>query len=279
MNELEVIKQVFGRLINRPKMKKTLILIFFVFFLQTINGQKSRVFVVGTPHTEQKFINPDTLENLLAKIEPNVILIELDSGFFTKDFKFNLEKYPDLLSTNENISIYNYSKNYPLVKVRPFDITGRNEFYKQNDYFNKEKSLFKEMLKLYKKNKLSDTNKNLFKVAMKILSQYGEAKVKTLSDINSDFFDKFTELKYSVYDIFIQICSTERKLKKWVEFAHLQKNFWEKRNKIMATNISNFAEEFKGKKLVVFVGYEHRYFLINELKNNENIELVSDFLN
>lgn len=259
-------------------MKKTFVFLIIFSFILNIQAQKSKVYVVGTTHAEHKFINPDILENLLLKINPDVVLVELDSSFFTKEYQFDLQKYPDLLSTNENISIYNYFQKNPLVKLRPFDINGRNEFYRKNDYHQKEARLLEEMLVMQSNNLFSKNNKQLFDIALKILSQYGKSQITKLSDINSDVFDKFTELKYTTYDIFIQICKTERKLKKWIDFAKLQKEFWEKRNRTMVENISRIANEFEGKKFVVFVGYEHRYFLINELKKNENIELMSNFL-
>lgn len=41
----------------------------------------------------------------------------------------------------------------------------------------------------------------------------------------------------------------------------------------MVDNITHFAEEFRGKTIAVVVGYEHLYFLVNQLKKNENVVL------
>jgi hypothetical protein len=35
------------------------------------------------------------------------------------------------------------------------------------------------------------------------------------------------------------------------------KDFWDKRNKVMAENIIEYTKEFEGKKIVVFMGFEH----------------------
>lgn len=248
----------------------------FVAVLINCQAQKTRVYVVGTTHEERKYINSDTLVNILSRVKPDVILIELDSCFFNNKFKFDLNKYPDLLSTNENISANKYIQKYPKVKLRPFDISGRNEFYRENNYHKQEGQFFQEMLNMKANDEFSDSNKQLFDVALNILTQYAKAEITTLTDINLDVRDKFTELKYSTYDIFIQICKSEPKLYKWINFAELQRDFWLKRNQTMVENISNLAKQFENKTLVVFVGFEHRYFLINKLKLNKEIELNSE---
>ena len=61
-------------------------------------------------------------EVCLLRVQPDVVLMELDSTFFDKNFRFDLEKYPDLLSTNENIGAHRYQQERG-VDLRPFEIT------------------------------------------------------------------------------------------------------------------------------------------------------------
>jgi hypothetical protein len=243
--------------------------------MMVCHAQTTKVYVVGTAHEEKKYIHPGTLENILTRLQPDVFLSELDSTFFTKEFDYDLEKYPDLISTNENISSYSYKQKHPEMALRPFDISGRNEFYRQNDYFTKEKGLFNDLFQMKENDEFSKANEQLFDLAWSIMRFYGDAKTETMEDINSDIREKFSELKYTTYDVFLQICKDEPKLHKWIDFAQLQRDFWIKRNLTMVNNISIVVEEFQGKTLVVFVGSEHKYFLVKELKKNKDIELIS----
>jgi len=241
---------------------------------------QTNIFIVGTTHRPMNLINADTLENILGRIKPDVILVELDSTILTveNDFNFDLKKYPDILENTsmENISMCRYQQKYN-IKLRPFDITGRNDFYERTDYFTKEDSLFSEMLAMQKNKEYSIANQRLFNVAWNIIKLYAEAEDVSFEDINSDVRHKFTELKYTTYDIFLQICQEEPKLHKWIGFAQLQRDFWIERNQVMVDNILLFAEEFKGKTLAVIVGYEHKYFIVNKLKDNKNVVLRDIF--
>ena len=257
-------------------MKKILLIIAGICAMMICHAQTTKVYIVGTAHEERKYINSDTLENLLTKLQPDVFLSELDSTFFTKEFNYDLEKYPDLISTNENISSYHYKQKHPEMALRPFDISGRNQFYRQNDYFAKEKGLFNDLLKMKENREFSQASEQLFDLAWSIILFFGDAKIETMEDINSDVREKFAELKYTTYDVFLQICKDEPKLYKWIDFAQLQRDFWIKRNLTMVNNISILAQEFQGKILVVFVGSEHKFFLVKELKKNKNIELISN---
>lgn len=241
---------------------------------QNIDAQ-TKVYVIGTTHQAVNCINSEALEDILNKIRPDVILVEVDSSFLTKDFHFDLEKYPDILSSSmENTAVNRYKQKNQVV-LRPFDITGRNEFYRQNDYFAKEDGLFGELLDMKANKDYSEENERLFDLAWSIIELYAEAENITSDDINSDVRQKFTELKYATYDTFLNICENEPKLHKWIDFARLQRDFWIRRNQTMVDNISLFAEEFRGKTIAVIVGFEHKYFIVNKLRANKDIELVN----
>ena len=84
-------------------MKKSLIFCLFILCsLCRMQGQ-TEVCLVGTKHNPCTYFNSDSVYAILLRVQPDVVLMELDSTFFDKNFRFDLEKYPDLLSTNENI--------------------------------------------------------------------------------------------------------------------------------------------------------------------------------
>jgi len=233
----------------------------------TIFGQTS-ICIIGTYHEENKLVNADTLFNIFKKIKPDVILIELDSSFFTKNFEYDLDKYTDLLSTNENISSYRYKQKYSIA-IRPYDISGRNEFYIKESYHEKENGLFKEMLGLYENNELSGQCKLDFEILFATLDAYSKIKYTSLKDVNSDIMNKFTSLKYKVSnELIISIVDNTPKLNKWKEFARLRKDFWDVRNETMVKNIIGYMKEFENRIIVVLTGFEHKYYLEYLLERN-----------
>jgi hypothetical protein len=256
-------------------MKKALsinIILLFLGISMSINAQ-TKVCVIGEFHEESELINPDTLFQILEKIKPDLILIEMDSTFFTKDFNYDFEKDPDILSTNQNIASYRYQQKYK-IPLRPYDISGRNEFFGKENYFEKESEIFNQIRSFHSENKLSKSSENYFEIFMSTLDLYAHVKYNSLKEVNSDLNQKFTELKYqTMYDLMIAITQDTEGLKEWIPFAQLQKDFWVKRNEVMAENIVKYAKEFENKTIVVFMGFEHKYFIVN-LLNKQNVNLM-----
>lgn len=247
------------------KITLTITLIFISTFLLAQN----EIWLIGTAHEERSYINQDSLTFALNNIKPDLILIELEQKYFDKDFKFNLNEYPDLISTNENKAVYKY-QNENLVLVRPFDIEGRNEFYKRENYHENENEMFSEILRLYKANKLSESCKTDFEILLTVLNNYSELEFNSLKEANSDVATKFLALKNKInFDLMISIVKQTNELNKWLSFAQLRKSFWEDRNNAMFERIKNYSKEFPTKKIVVLVGNDHKYFLQNLLTANK----------
>ena len=67
---------------------------------------QTEVCLVGTRHEPCAYFNSDSVHLILSRVRPDVVLMELDSSFFDRNFRFDLERYPDLLSTNETIAAH-----------------------------------------------------------------------------------------------------------------------------------------------------------------------------
>lgn len=242
--------------------------------------KKTELYIIGTVHETTNFENSDTLINILNKIKPNVVLIELDSSFFTNKFDFDIQKYPDILRTNENNATYTYKKSHK-IDIRPFDISGRNEFYKKTNFFTTQSKMFSEISALYDKGKLNECSKNNFDLIGFTLNLTNGVKYNSLKELNSLPAQKLTELRQKiVYDKTIEIVKSNNSLKKWIKFAELQKDYWIKRNTKMVENINEIAKRYDKKKIVIFVGANHKYFIMNILKTQrKNNFIIKDYFN
>ena len=229
------------------------------------------IWLIGTAHEQTSYINPDSLTAAFTKIKPDVILLELEAKHFTKDYDFDVSRYAlkDYLTTNENVASYAYKQKYG-TQLRPFDIEGRHEFYEKENYRGQENALFKEMMSLYKSNQLPEDCKVDFEVLLAALGSYSALSFRSLQEANSDVATKFLALKNKVnFELMLSIVKRTKPLEKWVGFAQLRKSYWDQRNMAMAENILRYSTEFKGKKMVVLVGNDHKYALVERLKQHK----------
>ena len=223
--------------------------------------------IIGTVHEERTYFNSDSVYNILLRIKPDVILIELDSSFFTNDFHFDLGKYPDLLSTNENIGAHNYQSKHK-VDLRPFDVSGRNEWYRKTNYFDNQNKMFSEVLSLYEENVLSKKDKEDVEL-IELVMNYNGMTFSSVKDLNVNMTVKFLSVREKIiYPKLHSIVENTEKLHHWIDFAQMWKVHWFERNAIMADNIKKIANEYKNKRVVVLVGLEHKPGLLDLLEDS-----------
>lgn len=247
-------------------MKKLFLI--FCLFIASAGYSQSQVWLIGTAHEENNYINPDTLINIFNKIEPDLILLELEEKHFTKEFTYDTTKYSleDFLQSNENIAAYKYQQQHH-IQLRPFDINGRHDYYQKEDINNKEKKMFGEMMTLYTSNKLSENSKVDFEILLAALSEYSQLHFSSLKEANSDIAAKFLALKNKInFQLMISVVKQTKKLHHWLKFARLRSDYWDIRNKAMAENIIKYVNEFKGRKVIVMVGNDHRSALLEMMK-------------
>lgn len=58
-------------------------------------------------------------------------------------------------------------------------------------------------------------------------------------------------------------------LKEFEAFGTLADDFWARRNEEMTRNIIRHSKEFRGQRIVVLCGYEHRYYLRKRPREQE----------
>jgi len=249
---------------------KCLVFLLFLFSNSIYNAySQTEICIVGEFHEERTYMNADSIYNILSRIKPDVILVELDSSFFTNDFLFDLDKYPDLLSSNQNIG----SEKYRLrnkVDLRPFDMSGRDEWYKKTNYFENQNKMFTDVIGLYEKNELSKKDREDVEL-IQLVMNYNGMTFSSVKDLNVSMTVKFLSVREKIiYPKMLSIIENTDKLQHWIDFAQLWKAHWDERNAIMADNIKKTANDYPNKRIVVFVGLEHKPGLIDLLENSPN---------
>ncbi len=227
------------------------------------NEGATQLYIIGTVHESSTNINSDSILLKLEAIKPDVILCELEQKYFTKDHSFNLERYNDLLSTNENIATNLYQQKYG-IPLRPYDIEGRNEYYQQTQYFSRVAKIFSAISKAYDGGALSVDSKKEWDTYMNSVEMFDILNNRTLAQINRPLEVGYSQAKNIVmYNTLISIC--KRDFPEHLESALLVYDYWNKRNDAMARNILTLTQEYTGKRVVVLCGHQHKYDLLSRI--------------
>jgi len=253
-------------------MKKLIIL--FLFSANIIFAQTT-ITVVGTMHNPTNKINVKSLVEVLNKISPDVILLELDSSFM--DNSGNFIKFFDCL---ENAATKEYaSKNK--IDIRRYDFDQRQKFYNDHKIFENEAKHGKILDSLYRNNKLSEYEVNRiinYLLVNNVLSNGFDQE--NLYILNQKSTDKFLEYRQDLlYKDITQLYLKNESFRPVWNYLKKNSEFWYLRNDTMVKNILAHAKIFSNKRIVVFCGYYHHYYLVRELEKltKENNIVLKNF--
>lgn len=263
-------------------MKKLLLIQLFVFCCCIVSGQNADttvICIIGTSHYNTNFCNVGTLDSVLNQIKPDLILEELDSSFFTSEFRYDTVHYPGILNSPESspadIASDNYQKSHK-ADIRPFDITGRNKFYRENDFFNRQDEMIRAIYSTSSQGLLNERNQADFDLWVKSLQNVNSLNISSLRELNSQVLMNLIEIQEKIYlDKPVEIVETTDSLRKYTGIARLQKDFWVKRNDAMIRNILYFAGRYK--RIVVLTGNLHKYYLTNGVRSAKGPYKTKEF--
>lgn len=244
-------------------------------FNAQINNKKqtTELIVIGTIHFPTKQINKDTIYSVLENLKPEIILIESDMTNFNSDFTFK-----NIYDENEWNAIVKYRTNFKNTLFRPIEFEGRNNYRKENGIQNPDVVL-NEINVLDSLNILSEKHKKIWYRFVELSNSLNELENNSLKEINSIStenlvrerqFYQYQKLKEIIdeNDEFAKL-KTGATAKDSFSFRELYNRycyFEELRNRTIIDNILKWKNKYPNKKIVVLIGFYHKYFLVNELK-------------
>lgn len=234
---------------------------------------KTEIIVIGTQHKPVPNFNSEILFNILEKVKPDLILLELDSTKFTADFKLKAVRENELIASEK------YRLKYPTTKLRPFEFEGRNPYRIDHGMRPTDGLTLKLVDSLYQANLLTASESEIFKAYQDALDPLIVIAAKNPKDWNNAKGDSLCAYRqFQQYQRIPKITNARE------EFANrfvtkpngekisyrdgyqLWADFWDLRNQTMAKNIMTISEQNAGKKIVVLCGFMHRYYILKELK-------------
>ncbi|HMQ69302.1 MAG TPA: hypothetical protein PKA90_09900 [Ignavibacteria bacterium] len=239
------------------------------------DSDKTEIVVIGTVHENTPNFNADTLLEIINRFKPDVILLESDSTYFNSDF--TLEEEIEYMFP-ETAAITEYSKNNPVI-LRPYDISGRDDFLNDQSRLTGQSGFFNEI------DLLSDSgiyNEKGFEIYSKInmMKEIAEEmSYSTLTFINSEDGSKNIDtINYYTYEGLKVLIEVTPELSQYASYWKNEYEFWIKRNNAMVINILELSRKYEGKKILVMCGFAHKNILLTGLKlrsEEYNIEVGS----
>jgi hypothetical protein len=222
------------------------------------------IVVVGTVHNGTERFTNDSLFNIIKRVHPDLILMELDSSFFTPSMTLKSEFQQITLETSVLTKYVNSDK----VMIRPYEIEGRNKIYQDNKYFEQQKELSKALNQATRHNLIQGESKLL----LEAIIRFDEITQAFASDfpnvINSYSCSVAMDSKqYYANEGMIKIVASMPSLNQFISFATFKRDFWVKRNDTMVKKIIGWNNLLQPKIILILCGFEHKYYLINSLKN------------
>jgi hypothetical protein len=224
----------------------------------------TEVVVIGTVHRPTAAYDSEQLYSLLTELRPGLILCELPPAFFTEEYALR-----DFKGGLESGVVRRYAKTYG-AELRPYDIEGRNRFYREHNWFERSRAFMQEVRRLYREEALSpagmDSAEEMY-AAYELRDAFQDQPPRV---INSAACDRVVRIKQRVTEAaWRQLAENEEALAEHRDYVTLNREFWHRRNRRMVANILRWAEEFPRHRIVVLTGFEHAYYLRRGLADRE----------
>ena len=234
--------------------------------------------IIGTIHTGNKHFDHKTLFKILKEINPDVILQE-QSTEYNRVFGLLTGNFLKIWSPSiEDLAVQKYTRFNKKCKVLPYDIFINDRLkYKSEININKDK-IFEGLKIKHSENFLTGNDSVEFANYSSIRTNYyNKIWDTTLERINRKDFTDLTRIIYNLEKNSIQNLNnkyiTDTALVNWFNDNI---NFWIKRNNFMSKQILSYAELYKGKNIVVLTGLDHKYYLLDKIKesNIAGLEII-----
>ena len=259
---------------------------------KSVDSEKTKIYIIGVIHSENQFRNADSLLNILKDIKPDLILDEGDSttSFFPRQYL--LSKPPWWYSVGRKLRLlrkmppevevlFKYKKFDENIKILPFDkkINNKKKFSKL--YLKSERKWYSLLNSAFTKGVIPDSLTNVHETYMKYNNWLHNIFKNGYKEINNprviDSVRQFQIIEEKYISNLIASVELFSEFKTWYP---IYKNFWFVRNEAMVENIIKLIWLANAKKVVVFTGLLHKYYLIdllNSYKSEQKYELVEYF--
>ena len=238
----------------------------------------TQLVVVGTTHEPHANLNPDSLYAALETIKPDVILFEGDSAYLPQ-----LRRPPGLMQAlqvalggpapeNEGLAIQKYLHWHPATAWQPFEWNRRNAYHRQYGILTKPDEVFRQLRHLQAAQQLASWQLRILTAYDSLSTRLNTLAQLPLDSLNTAAADSLAARRQRAqYQLIGKIVATHPALAKFRDFYRINEAYWGIRNRAMARNIATWLARYPHKRLVVLTGFNHRYYLLRELRPRQRV--------
>jgi len=259
---------------------------------KSVDSGKIKIFIIGVIHSENQFRNADSLLNILKDIKPDLILDEGDSTTSSFRRQYLLSKPPWWYSVGRKLRLlrkmppevevlFKYKNIDENIKVLPFDEKTNNRKRFAKLYLKSERKWYSLLNSAFFKRVIPDSLTNVHETYMKYNNWLHNTFKNGYKEINNPrVIDSVKQFQIIEKKYIANLLDTSKLFSEFKSWYSIYNNFWFVRGKIMAENVIKTSEMTKSKKVVVFTGLLHKYYLIdllNSYKSEQKYEIVEYF--
>lgn len=256
------------------------------------DSQKTKIYIIGVVHSENKFRNTDSLIIVLKDIKPDLILSETDtlSGYFKSDYTLveppKWYKLVRKLEAGRKMPpemdlLYRYKEIDSSALIFPFDMPIQNR--RKYVAVQKEGELkWVSALNHASGNGLiPDTilpSHKEFIAFNNWFFEIGQSYYFIMNrTVTTDSIRAMMKFENEYFPVLLEKVQILSGYKQWY---NQNRNDWFVRNDIMTNNILKYIKIFNPKTVVVFTGLLHKYILtdlLNSYNKGQKYELIEYF--
>ncbi|MDJ0366400.1 hypothetical protein QMK33_14675 [Hymenobacter sp. H14-R3] len=233
----------------------------------------TQLVVLGTTHAPHANLKPDSLYAALEILKPDVILFERDSAYIPQ-----LRRSPGLPQAlqvalggsapeNEGQAIRKYVRWHPATVWQPFEWNRRNAYHRQYGILTKPDEVMQRLRQLRATQQLAPWQLRSLHTYDSLSTHLNMLAQLPLDSLNTTAADSLAaHRQHAQYQLLGKIVAAHPALSEFRAFYQINEAYWGIRNRAMARNIAAWLVRYPHKRLVVLTGFNHRYYLLHELR-------------
>jgi hypothetical protein len=238
-------------------------------------NKTKELIILGSVHFPTKGINSDSVYLAIKKVQPQVILMERDSVSFDSAFNRKIE-----YEENEDQAVTRYLKEHPNTILRPIEFEGRNSYRTKTGLYSQASEVYQKLNELSRAGKFSPEESQIWSRFANYwvrLDSLSSANLKALNNEETDavmdsakyyqytqmkkIVNKRVEFNELILDSKGDSVSLADYFNKWEQFEHYD------RNNAMVANIRRTIDHLPNNRIMLIVGYHHRYYIKKALES------------
>lgn len=244
------------------------------------NPSPNRVIIIGTKHNGNKMLTVKSMYNAINRINPDLILMELDSTIITncsinKVWGAQTAEWLGIWKNPiEYRAVRKYQKKNKQVCISPFDVFIPNRKTYIAYHQAMEKSHQETLSKVYQQGLMNNSESAEYEKYLEINNAFMQLLDSSLIQMNrSTLTDTIENILYKEKHFIRRLTLQNPALQPFGNWYNAQLDFWDERSAAMNKKIWDQLNANSNKTIVIITGLLHKAEIENFLQKKEMVDL------